>query len=210
MQKADYITIGQYLTDIFNLSKEQDFFERIGEEFCLFVKDKNTRRVLKKLHFDLLGMEILFFALERSDIKNTKLFLIRRDKAQFKARIVNGEIGDIRNEPFFIQDMFQICNHFIEIDCVESMSINASRNQLNWILKQIEIPVIIQAGYLYYGDYATIDECKESYELLDKVVNFYKSIGFIDVNNYIGCYDESRIMIKANEEFIKEIIQKYN
>lgn len=208
MQKADYLTIGNKIARILNLDTENDFLETLGMDFCAFVKDKNPRRVLKKLNFDLLGMEILFFGLEREDVKNTEMFLVRRDKAQFKARIINGEIGDKNKEPFFISDMFAICNRFIEINGVESMAVNASRNLLNWTLKQIDIPVIIQAGYLYYGDYETIDECQESYDVLDKLVAFYESIGFINVNNYIGCYDESRIMVKSDKEFIKEMIQR--
>ncbi len=207
MEKANLLTVGRSLANVLMLDGENDFLEQLGKDFCSFIKDKNSRRVLKKLNFDLLGTEILFFALERNDIKNTNMILVRSNKAQFRARIINGELR--KNEPFFIQDMFEICNHFLEIDGVESMSVNASRNQLNWILKQINIPVLIQAGYLYYGDYETVDECQESYDLLDKVVDFYKSIGFTDVNKWIGCYDESRIMLKADDEFIKEVIQKY-
>lgn len=209
MEKGNYLTIGKRLSDILMLENDDSFFEEIGKDFCTFIKDKNSRRVLKKLNFDLLGMEILFFGLERKDVKNTKMFLVRGNKSQFKARIINGKLGDINNEPFFIRDMFEICNHFIEIDGVESMSVNASKNQLNWILKQIDVPVIIQAGYLYYGDYVTSDKCKEFYERLDKLCDFYKEIGFIDVNKWIGCYDESKIMLKANNKFIKEIIQKF-
>lgn len=207
MLKADYLTIGKKLADTLSLIDDNDYLEKLGKDFCEFV-NYDARRVLKWLNFDTLGLQVLRFGMEREDVKNSKTILIRSNESQVKARIINGYLGDSEHEPFFIQDMFCICKDFIVLDGLESMSAGAAKRQLEEVLSYINIPVIIQAGYLYYGDYETVDECKESYDLLDKLCEYYKGIGFVDVNKYIGCYDESVIMLKANPEFINKVMYR--
>lgn len=203
---ANYLTIGKNLSDLYQVEEDNGYYEQLGRSFCEFIKDKNPRRVLKKMNFDLLGMEIFFFGLEIEEVKDTKMILIRKDKAQFKVKIINGKLLNSNNEPFYIKDMFQLCHHFIVIDNVESMGINACKNLMNWVLRQINIPILLQAGYLYYGEYETKNS---SSNIIKNLIHFYENLGFVNVNNYIGCYNESRVMLKADKEFILNLETYY-
>lgn len=203
---ADYITIGANLSDLYNIYRDNEYYEELGERFCNFIKDKNARRVLKKINFDLLGMEIFFFGMDVEELKYTQPILIRRDKAQFKIRIINGELMNPNNEPFYIRDMFEICHHFIVISEFESMALNAGKILLNWILRQIPVPILLQAGYLYYGEYETRDE---KLSVLNKNCKFYEELGFVDINKWLGCYSESRTMIKAEEEVVQNLVKHF-
>ena len=56
------------------------------------------------------------------------------------------------------------------------------------------VPIILQAGFLHYGDYEV-----ESPDILERLVAYYESLGFKDVNNKIGNYEEAVTMIYYNK-----------
>ena len=52
---ANYLTIGKNLSDLYQVEEDNGYYEQLGRSFCEFIKDKNPRRVLKKMNLQSLN-----------------------------------------------------------------------------------------------------------------------------------------------------------
>lgn len=110
---------------------------------------------------------------------------------------------DFHRAPFYIRDYFgEYPNEefVVELDGLESISPGAGKFLVEKALGVLDnTPILLQAGFLHYGDY----ECEEGMERVEELVSFYESIGFENVNNQIEDYEES-VMMLANKDKIME------
>lgn len=145
------------------------------------------------------------FIFEDDDIKDnhfSKTLMYLSNKALCKFNIIIRP-WDIERTPFHIRDYFENYpdeDFIVELDGLESIEKGEGKNLVqNALYVMQEVPILLQAGFLHYGDY----ECEEGMERVNKLVNFYKDLGFENINNTIGNYEESVMMI-VNKDWIKE------
>lgn len=145
------------------------------------------------------------FIFEDDDIKDnhfSKTIMYLSDKALCKFNIVI-PAWDLKHTPFHIRDYFENYpneNFVVELDGLESIEKGEGKKLVQNALYAMEkVPILLQSGFLHYGDY----ECEEGMERVNKLVKFYESLGFENINDYIGNYEESVTMI-ANEDWTKE------
>ncbi|KSV59132.1 hypothetical protein [Acetivibrio ethanolgignens] len=110
--------------------------------------------------------------------------------------------------PFYIEDAIGYFKSFIVIDRLVSFKAGDGKTLLQ-IVKSIDIPCIIQVGYLLSGDYDYSKETND-WSYLDNLVLKYEQYDFINVNSIIGCYEDSVIMayakgLKSVEDYKKVI-----
>lgn len=211
-RKADYISLGHHIAKL--LCQERttnEFYEILGKDFCNYCKMPDSPRILfKKLRFNRLTKKLVRYAMQKKGVTNTLPIMIGDDEAHLTMRYINGGIPDLNHEPFFIGDMYNVTQRFIVMDGFESIEKDAGERLLDDVLCYFEdIPIIMQAGYLYYGDYETINEDELSYSIMDNLVEYYKEFGFENINSYIGGYDESRIMLFDKQGTVMNILEPH-
>lgn len=111
---------------------------------------------------------------------------------------------ELSHANFHIRDYFEEYpneKYVVELDGLESLEKGEGKALVREALYVMgDIPVLVQAGFLHYGDY----ECDEGMERVERLAKFYESFGFENVNDTIGCYEES-IMMLAHKDKIKEL-----
>lgn len=132
---------------------------------------------------------------------------VSSDFAKCKIRyVISDKLEDMSHESFMVRDATMYLSSFLQIESLISISHGSGLQLLERICKQFkDIPILINAGYLYYGDYECIDESEECYNLLDKLVRYYTNVGFRDINAFIGDCEESRVMILCDENTYRNI-----
>lgn len=206
--KADYLSIGEIIAESLNI--ETSSLETLGIEFCNYYdSSKSPRHILKLLNFDMIGEDILSFGLERNDVINSKTVKIRTHCAKLTFRIIkNASLLDKKTEAMFIFDTANYCKEFVLLDGLESLGKGEGTKLVKEVLDVCyKTPVLIQAGYLYFGDYETMNEEDEPFKVVNNLVKLYKDIGFSDVNSVIGGYENSRIMLHADSKLISKIME---
>lgn len=108
-------------------------------------------------------------------------------------------VFDKKKDAFFLQDTAGVFDEFIVINSIVSPYGNGKgQKALKSLLdKYYTIPVVLQAGFLLSGDYEYY-YATGSFDYVNKLVQVYERLGFINVNNKIGNYEESYIMINPN------------
>lgn len=209
---AEYITVAYEVLDRLGIDMNSDFvvkndianirrnIAKIGKDFCDFVEIENPRHVFKMLRFDLLGLPVLSFGFNTGVAMDTKKISIRSEdgKAMAQARLVRGKLNDRDREPLFVLETFgEISDRFVLVDLLESMSENAGSNLLNDIVyvfnrRTTKVPILIQAGWLYFGDYY------QGIDVKTRLVKFYEKLGFENLNGKFS-YSDSVIMMYGRE-----------
>lgn len=191
MDKFDEIDIGNYILSKFQLNEDRE--EEIGRIILSYFLDKHEGyKILKR---DLSKyINTLLFLFNEETIISSKLVKFSND-AYIKYRVFKlNEPLDGRYE-ILINDFSEICNKFIIIDELEAFSKGAGRKLMKEFLKNVTgIPVILKAGITSKGLY----ENGNIKEHLTKLERYYNKLGFVSINNIIGCYTESISMINTN------------
>lgn len=104
-----------------------------------------------------------------------------------------------KKDAFFLQDVATVFDQYIVINSIVSPCGNGNgQKALKSLLeKYYTIPVVLQAGFLLSGDYEYYCDTG-SFDYVNKLVQIYERLGFINVNDKIGNYEESYIMINPN------------
>ena len=131
----------------------------------------------------------------------TIMYLSDRALCNFRITIKPWELSRAN---FHIRDYFEEYpneKYAVELDGLESLEKGEGKALVREALFILQdVPVLLQAGFLHYGDY----ECDEGMERVEALAKFYESLGFENVNNTIGNYEES-IMMLAHKDKIKEL-----
>lgn len=194
----------------------EEIQNKLGECFCQFCKIYDTREFSKYGHIwynlaekykltdnlydtvkmfksGLLPYKQLGILLEiinnhiSSDLKFTdNRLIIVGDGFSSKVRILkNIDINELMQYGYTISDFYSNYDKstlILYIDTLVSFKDNVGSVFLQYC-KNLGITILLEAGYLFNYD----EENKPEY--LDKLVEYYSQLGFIDVNDYIGCYD---------------------
>lgn len=205
-READLITIGQYISyQVCGLKKTtNEWYLQVGRDYvdyALSINDKGVHYEKKRL----LGgfgsdarIRMMNFILQYNDIPEcvTKNVELRSGDTVCKVRLFkNVKDVDRKSEPFYVQDFFGYCNTFVVLDGFMSYGYWEGRYMLKSLLDKFNVPVLIQAGFLFYGDYEVEARDNVDSGILDKLEKYYKEIGFKNVNSIIGNYEDSIIML---------------
>lgn len=206
-----YEEIGEKFVRFSIMFSEYLMFPRKGELF-----DYEIHTVMKNLvSYRLTPQAIVFINYYKDDIghcnmeKSEELMknvMFLKDKALCNFHIYNLNQSKTRM-PFHIRDYcetFENEDFVVELDGLESIEKGAGKALMEEVLyvfeEYIDIPVLLQAGFLHYGDY----ECEDDMKRVKELTKFYESLGFENVNHTIGCYEES-VMMLAHGHKIKEL-----
>ena len=202
-ERADYISIGQHIAHAIGEDTWSNaILECEGEDFHRTISPNvSPRMLLKQLHFNMLGYELLERALVMIRGTVSKPILISENGAHCMVTVVDTDNPELlKGRPFYMADALAYFNKYIVIDGLESMEKGAGLKLLKRILDLAgDIPVFIQAGYLYYGECEMIDSDSDCYSLPECLADYYKNVGFKDVNEHIGGYEDSIIMLHCTD-----------
>ena len=193
--KSDILTIGQYLCELYNINDSASY-ESVGQLFVDYVQDGTPHSIVKQLRFNQIPYAVLSFAKEIRAV-HTNTITFDWGYAKMKVRLFRNYSGKPKGGiDTYILDFVQYSRTFLVIDSLESCKAGEGSRLLNNLLRYCDtenIPVVLKAGYLYYGDCAT-----ENRDQLDRLIAFYKKHGFIDVNSVVGCNSESVVMVNTS------------
>lgn len=205
-------------------------YEEIGDKFVRFALmieeglilpktklfDYEVHNVMKQLVSYRLTPHAIAFAYKYQDrlpfkdedaIKDcrfTKSVMYLSDKALCNFRITIQPRWNLKNVCMHARDYFERYPYekfVVEMDGIESIAPGEGKNLVTDALYVLnDVPVLLQAGFLHYGDY----ECDEGMDRVEKLTKFYELLGFENVNNEIGNYEES-VMMLAHKDRIKEL-----
>lgn len=199
--KINELDAGKFILSSFKLFSLNA--EDIGKLFM--EAEGNTRLTYKKLVKDISPyLKDLLELLEDQDIKS-QLLIKFSENAIMKYRVFNVKKTFETGEDFCIVDFSQHCKRFIFIEQVDSFSNKAGFNLLKEFLQNVKgIPVLLKAGITSYGLYGNGEDW-EIDEELNRLESYYKSLGFENVNNKYGNYEESICMLNWNKEHLERL-----
>lgn len=207
---ADILTLGYHIARTMQLkSVANDFYAELAHKFCSYegVTDPSAvHKMLKRLligNDDTLMIELVNFILqyETNDTIVSKPIRITNWNAAFTLTVFkNAKLLSHDKYPFYITDFYYFCDTFVVLDGVESIGYGEGKKLLSSALNKIGVPVIGQAGFLHYGDYEI--EARDGIDsgVIDKLVAYYESLGFKNVNDRIGNYEDSVVMLYSKED----------
>lgn len=104
--------------------------------------------------------------------------------------------------PMCVRDASSDFNNILFLSKIEVDSMHRGKGSgSNAIKKFCEeykgIPIILEAGFLYEEDYNHYTETGD-WNLIERLVNFYRLNGFLDVNARYGFCEESVTMLNFN------------
>ena len=138
------------------------------------------------------------------DTKHVKNVMYLSDKALCNFHITIRPSWNLKNVCMHTRDYFEQYQNekfVVELDGLESLEAGEGRTLVeNALYVMSDVAVLVRAGFLHYGDY----ECDEGMERVERLAKFYESLGFENVNDTIGCYEES-IMMLSHKDKIKEL-----
>lgn len=108
------------------------------------------------------------------------------------------------NVPFYVYDFTEYCKKFVAIKKIESAAKGAAAKLLNDLTGTVSVPIILEAGYLHYGDYEVFSSNPDAQDIVPDLVKYYESLGFKNVNTDIGHYEESVVMLYDKTNLFSE------
>lgn len=202
-KQADLITIGGLLNNMFRMKESRPDIELATQ----FINHSFGSRLLqdnKFLHtlMHSLSMKnddscILGFARAMPDLVYTEPIRLQNSPSAFCDVRLYDPIAEnliISRHGAWIADTFALCHdRFAVITRLESRNHGYAKKLLPDVLYHLEnLPVFLQAGYLYKGE----AELNLSHRI-NKLVKYYESHGFINVNHLYGC-NQSVILYHPN------------
>lgn len=200
--EADKLTIGQHIAHTANITSfTDDILMSIAEEY-INVPEEYIHSLLKTLK---LG----FSASTRIDMLNyiNKTSIIERCITK-AVRVTNGSAvcslklykdpQDVAHEQFYITDVLGYCKNFVVLDGLESMQPYAGRSLLKSIIALVDAPILLQAGYLHYGDYVL--ETDASNPNIERLAEMYESLGFHRLTEKIGEYEDAITLMYSDKD----------
>lgn len=226
---ADLLTVGRYIADLTNIkSCSNDDYTELAQKFFLYYLNysnteksfnlipnddtfhKHLHQVTKQLLVGSLRyIQLILIQFLLSDVLTTsfvsKKIDIRTEDAYCSVALYN-IIADFHldNVPFYACDFTAYCKKFVAIKKIESAARGAGAKLLNELTGTMNVPIILEAGYLHYGDYEVFSNNLDAHDIVPDIVKYYESLGFKNVNNNIGHYEESVVMLYDKTNLFSE------
>lgn len=188
-------------------------FERLGldtfdvSHYIEYLKEQaptKTREMALHLYTDNGSIMLAIFIMSALQDEQFRLKLSYSDKNCTIYYTVCTGRPDTKKDPLYVVDMFEYSNAFIVIDSIVRDPLygtipNAGAEVLDELcIKFTDFPILVQVGYLLSGDYNRANDEQDSI-VIDKLVKFYSKCKFTDVNEQIGNYTDSVIMLRDNK-----------
>lgn len=174
----------------------------MGKLFCdNYVHNVNPHIVLKNMRFNKLGLLIAGFISEQEYRITKPIPVYSNDgSARCTVRLVkNPTEEDLESRPFYMKDLLGELSEYVIVDCLESISNGSGIKLLRTVVDYFKgTPIVIQAGYLYSGDYNSLEYSQKLIDLPERLADMYSKEGFVNVNDTVGNYEDSIIMINYN------------
>lgn len=217
--KANLISIGNVLFHLIDKTKDNkkyltdEEYERAGIEFCEMLHKggskltKTTRDALKRM---IIGgstgvdMVMLRFLLNWDMCITSRAIKIVYAEACCKITIHKEGLSVSANEPLYVKDAAYYYDKFCVLDGLVSINRGTGSYLVSTICKEVAIPIILQAGFLFYGEYVLWNNCEYDFENIQELARYYESFGFVDVNTVIGNYEDSIIMLYCADRTLRE------
>lgn len=219
---ADVLTLGNKMARVMQLPTEVNpRYDEIGKAMCNFsgVFDDMVR--LHHLTKHLLiedtiynNMLMINFLLGYSEVSTFKSVPIRMEDAGAVCYLKiykNVDPAKMQGEAFMVSDFAYYCNTFVVLESLESTCEGSGRRLLNQIKVAVKAPILLQAGFLHYGDYEVESRDGVDSGILDRLVEMYVNNGFHIVNSRIGNYEESVAMLhvpKGQQDLLTRILRQ--
>lgn len=208
-KKYSYISIGQKINELTcnNLINDNnDLYRKLGKDYVHYCK---------KCHKNLNSNLISNILISKLSCKNLMLFnflqkyknstfvsqsiFVNNKYAQCSLKLFHNVNINYLNDSkedyeIYIKEITNKYNTFVVLDNFVSLKKGFGKKLIKKIQKQINCPIILQAGYLKYGDYAYAQQNKD-FSCIKSLAKYYKKLGFKNINDNIGDYNESIVMI---------------
>lgn len=226
---ADLLTLGRYIEDAANIkSCTNDDYTELAQKFFLYHLNssnagnlfqdipnddtfhKHLHQITKQLLVGSLRyIQLILIQFLLSDVLTTgfvsKKIDIRTEDACCSVALYN-ITGDFHldNVPFYVYDFTEYCKKFVAIKKIESAAKDAGAKLINELTGTVSVPIILEAGYLHYGDYEVFSNNLDAHDIVPDIVKYYESLGFKNVNNNVGHYEESVVMLYDKTSLVSE------
>lgn len=177
----------------------------LGEKYVQYASDnahavKTEREVLSELYTYKATEHLVNFlhdCIPNKSIKLSGMFLC--DDVTITYSYYQKYNMPTRKTAYFAAGINKYLDNFIIIETIVSVKgSGAGSKALSSFLKEFNgIPIVVQAGFLFLGDYEFYKENNDRTPI-DNLVSFYQKAGFIDINEEIGSYQDSVILINLN------------
>lgn len=205
MSDKDIITIGERIDNWLELGKTERELDDIGLSFLKLTGHNEPHKLLKQITFFERGLDILEFAVDNIYmIRKTKTITVIDDDAKCVFIVYNNPDMMNMDESLTVQELSAYTKQFIFLSGVESKRTRAGEDLIVKITQRVgdRIPILLQAGCEYYGDYLTAQK-----ETTEKNKKFYTRLGFRDVNNIIGNCGNSVAMLYSDDALYEKIMK---
>lgn len=217
--KANLMSIGSVLFHFIEKTKNgvkflpDDEYVRIGKEYCEFAQKGSsvscsaTRDILKSIMLwdnFYKNLAVIKFIVQWEFCSVSKVFKLNYNNACCKVTIhKEGTLID-SCEPIYVKDIAYYYDKFCVLDGLVSSSEDNGSELVRLLCKVIDIPIVLQAGFLFYGEYTLWNDNEYDFETIQELVEYYENMGFINVNDVIGNYENSVIMLYCGDAALKE------
>lgn len=92
----------------------------------------------------------------------------------------------------------------MQLKKIESAAKDAGAKLINDLTGTVSVPIMLEAGYLHYGDYEVFSNNLDAHDIVPNLVKYYESLGFKNVNNNVGHYEESVVMLYDKTNLFSE------
>lgn len=200
--EADKLTIGQHIAHTANITAfTDDILMSIAEEY-IKVPEEKIHKLLKalKLGFNASTRICMLNYINRTSIIErciSKAVRVTNGSAVCSLKLYK-DPKDVANEPFYVKDVLCYCKNFVVLDGLESMQPYAGRSLLKLIIDLIDVPILLQAGYLHYGDYLL--ETDESNPNIERLAQMYESLGFHRLTGKVCEYENAITLMYSDKD----------
>lgn len=207
-RKSDFITIGHLINELTH-QQDEDADYGVGVGYCNYLKSNGLGSypdtVAKKLLAKVGSSNVEVF----NFIKDSQMFQgipcitdplpISHVYACCTLQLYsNVDLSFLRSQhkcyADYIVNMVQKYSTFIVLDNLVSLKPGSGRELVQCIQNTLACPIVLQAGFLKYGDYVTFQNTGNKW-VIEKLVKYYESLGFENVNKDMGYYNEAVTML---------------
>lgn len=207
-RKSDFITIGHLINELTH-QQDEDLDYGVGLYYCNYLKsngldsypDAVVKKLLVKVGFS--SVEVFNF------IKDDQMFRgipcitdplpVSHAHAHCTLQLYsNVDLSYMKSQnkcyADYIIQMVKKYGTFIVLDNLVSLKPGSGRELVQRIRSTLTYPIALQAGFLKYGDYVTFQNTGNKC-VIEKLVRYYESLGFKNVNSDMGYYGEAVTML---------------
>lgn len=217
-QIRDFITIGSKIDSISKLNiieKNDNFletYEQWGKDYTKFSQDYhsflNEHLISKYLvsnqcFYNVLLINFLikntYFQKKTIISNNINIGFLKNIEAQCTLKIFHNVSPNYFTElPIkygdYIYEISEDYKTFVVLDNLVSFKKDSGKKLIKKIQEIISCPIVLQAGFLNFGDYVDYYENK-NLSIIENLVKYYENLNFKNMNDKFGAYNEAVIML---------------